>query len=150
MVAQTDYNPKYCSEVYKIMAGGCSETKAIAILDVSRSTFYRWKKEHPEFADACDRGKVQFDAHVEDLGVHGMMKTMDIDYQFYRDLAKYRNGWTDKPIQGSITNNTQINIDQINVLNDMSNDEVLAYIKSQVEQHPELQHVIEGEIVSGE
>ena len=131
------------------MAGGCSETKAIAILDVSRSTFYRWKKEHPEFAEACDKGKVQFDAHVEDIGVHGMMKTMDIDYQFYRDLAKYRNGWTDKTGPG-ITHNTQINIDQMNVLNNQSNEELLMYIKDQMEKHPELQHIIEGEIVSRE
>lgn len=146
MAAQSDYDPKYCAEVYKIMAGGCSETKAIALLGTSRSTFYRWKKEHPDFAEACDRGKVQFDAHVEDLGVHGMMKTMDIDYQFYRDLAKYRNGWTDKPAQG-ITNNTQINIDQMNVLNNQSNEELVMFIKSQIEQHPELQQIIEGEII---
>lgn len=148
MAAQSDYDPKYCAEVYKIMAGGASETKAIAILDKSRSTFYRWKKEHPEFAEACERGKVQFDAHHEDLGVQGMMKTMDIDYQFWRDLGKYRNGWTDKTAPG-ITNNTQINIDQMNVLNDMSNDELLTLIKSQIEQNPELQHIIEGEVVSG-
>jgi|SRR5690349_1809355 len=148
MAYQSDYNPKYCAEVYKIMAGGCSETKAMAILDVSRSTFYRWKKEHPEFAEACDKGRVQFDAHIEDIGVHGMMKTKDIDFQFYKELAKYRNGWTDKTNQAAITNNTQINIDQLNVLNDMSNEEVLIYIKSQMEKHPELAHIIEGEIVS--
>lgn len=130
------------------MAGGSSETKAIALLGTARSTFYRWKKEHPEFAEACDKGKVVFDAHHEDLGVQGMMKTMDIDYQFWRDLGKYRNGWTDKTTTG-ITNNTQINIDQMNVLNDQSNEELLAFIRSQLEQNPELQHIIEGEIVSG-
>lgn len=149
MAAKSDYKPSYCAEVYKIMAGGCSETKAMALLDVSRSTFYRWKKEHPEFADACDKGKVQFDAHHEDLGVQGMMKKRDIDYQFWRDLGKYRNGWTDKPMimgPGS-TYNTQINIDQMNVLNDQSNEELLMYIKAQMEKHPELQHVIEGEII---
>lgn len=129
------------------MAGGSSETKAIALLGTARSTFYRWKKEHPEFAEACDKGKVVFDAHHEDLGVQGMMKTMDIDYQFWRDLGKYRNGWTDKTATG-ITNNTQINIDQMNVLNDQSNEELLAFIRSQLEQNPELQYIIEGEIVS--
>lgn len=146
MAAPSDYDPKYCVEVYKYMAGGMSETQAIAALGKSRSTFYRWKKEHPEFAEALDKGKVQFDARHEELGVQGMMKTMDIEYQFWRDLGKYRNGWTDKT-NASVTHNTQINIDQVNVLNDMSNDEVLAYIKSQMEKHPELQHIIEGEIV---
>jgi len=147
LAAQSEYKPEYCAEVYKIMAGGSSETKAIALLGTARSTFYRWKKEHPEFAEACDKGKVVFDAHHEDLGVQGMMKTMDIDYQFWRDLGKYRNGWTDKTATG-ITNNTQINIDQMNVLNDQSNEELLAFIRSQLEQNPELQYIIEGEIVS--
>ena len=128
------------------MAAGMSETQAIAALGTSRSTFYRWKKEHPEFEEAVDRGKVLFDAHHEELGVQGMMKTMDIDYQFWRDLGKYRNGWTDKSATG-VTNNTQINIDQMNVLNEQSNEELLMFIKSQLEQHPELSHIIEGEIV---
>lgn len=129
------------------MCAGLSETQAIAALDTSRSTFYRWKKEYPDFKEACDKGRVQFDAKHEELGVQGMMKTMDIEYQFWRDLGKYRNGWTDKTAPG-ITNNTQINIDQVNVLNDQSNEELLIYIKSQMEKHPELQHIIEGEIVS--
>lgn len=148
MVAKSDYKPEYCATVYKLMSAGLSETQAIAQLDTSRSTFYRWKKEYPEFKEACDAGKVQFDARHEELGVQGMMKTMDIDYQFWRDLGKYRNGWTDKTAQGAITNNTQINIDQMNVLNDQSNEELLLYIKSQLEKHPELAHIIEGEVVS--
>lgn len=146
MSANTDYSSKCCTDVYKFMSGGMSETQAIAALGTSRSTFYRWKKEHPEFAEAVDRGKVVFDAHHEELGVHGMMKTMDIDYQFWRDLGKFRNGWTEKTNQASVTNNTQINIDQMNVLNDQSNEELIMFIKSQLEKHPELQHIIEGEV----
>jgi transposase-like protein len=146
MVAKLDYDPKYCVEVYKYMSGGMSETQAIAALGHSRSTFYRWKKEYPEFKEALDKGKVQFDARHEELGVQGMMKTMDIDYQFWRDLGKYRNGWTEKST-GGITNNTQINIDQMNVLNEQSNDELLAYIKIQMENHPELTRIIEGEVI---
>lgn len=142
MAAPTDYKPAFCAEVYKFASAGLSETKIIAQLDVSRSTFYRWKKEHPEFKDAVERGAVKFDARHEELGEQGMLKTMDIDYQFWRDLGKYRNGWTDKVTSG-VTNNTQINIDQMNVLNEQSNEELLAFIKSQMEKHPELTQVIE-------
>lgn len=148
MAAQSDYDQKYCAEVYKYMSAGFSETQAIASLGTSRSTFYRWKKEYPDFKEACDKGKVQFDAKHEELGVQGMMKTIDIDYQFWRDLGKYRNGWTEKANASVTTHNTQINIDQMNVLNDQSNEELLLYIKSQMEKHPELQHIIEGELVN--
>ena len=135
----TKYEPKVCADVYKFMSAGFSETQAMAQLGVSRGTFYRWKKEFPEFKEAVDRGSVQFDAKHEELGIQGMMKTMDIDYQFWRDLGKYRNGWTEKTSAGT----TNINIDQMNVLNNQTNEELLLYIKSQMENNPELHRIIE-------
>ena len=38
----------------------------------------------------------------------------------------------------------------MNVLNEQTNEELLMYIKSQMEKHPELSNVIEGEIVEQE
>lgn len=137
----SEYKPELCATAYKFMSAGLSETQTIAQLDVSRATFYKWKKEHPEFKEAVERGAVKFDAQHEDLGVKGMMKAMDIDYQFWRDLGKYRNGWSEKP--STATTNTQINIDTMNVLNDMSNEELLALIKDKMSEHPELGRIIE-------
>ncbi len=123
------------------MAAGLSDTQVMSQWGVSRSTFYRWMKEVPELKDAHERGRVAFDAIHEDLGVQGMMKTTDIDYQFWRDLGKFRHGWKDTA--GGGTSNTQINIDTMNVLNEQTNEELLAYIKSQMERHPELNHIID-------
>ena len=44
------------------------------------------------------------------------------------------------------TTNTQINIDTMNVLNEQTNEELLAYIKSQMERLPELGNIIDVEI----
>lgn len=123
------------------MAAGLSDTEVMAQWGISRSTFYRWLKEIPELKEAHEIGKTMFDAIHEDLGRQGMLKTADIDYQFWRDLGKYRHGWADKPSVS--TSNTQINIDTMNVLNEQTNEELLAYIKSQMERHPELINVIE-------
>lgn len=142
----TKYESNRCVELTKKMAAGLSDTEVIAQWGISRSTFYRWIKEHPELKEAHETGKVMFDAIHEDLGRQGMLKQMDIDYQFWRDLGKFRHGWTDKSAAGT-TNNTQINIDNVNVLNEQTNEELLMYIKSQMEQNPELLEVIEGEIV---
>ena len=125
------------------MAAGLSDTEVMAQWGISRSTFYRWLKEIPELKEAHEIGKVMFDSIHEDLGRQGMLKTADIDYQFWRDLGKYRHGWADK--QSVSTSNTQINIDTMNVLNEQTNEELLAYIKSQMERHPELIKVIEQE-----
>lgn len=134
------YDPKYCVDIAKKMAAGLSDTEVMAQWGISRGAFYRWLKEYPDLKEAHDTGKVMFDAIHEDLGRQGMMKTTDIDYQFWRDLGKYRHGWTDKALGG--TTNT-INIDTMNVLNNQTNEELLCYIKSQMEATPELARIIE-------
>lgn len=136
------YEPKHCVDIYKKMAAGWSDTKVMAEWGISRSTFYRWLKEVPELKEAHEKGKVAFDAIHEDLGVQGMLGE-NIKYEFWRDLGKYRNGWKDN----TNTSNTQINIDTMNVLNEQTNEELLAYIKSQMEKIPELGHIIEGELI---
>ena len=139
------YEQKHCVELYKKMAAGLSDTEVMSQWGISRATFYRWLKEVPELKEAHERGKVAFDAIHEDLGRQGMLKQTDVDYQFWRDLGKYRHGWADK--QSAATQNTQINIDTMNVLNEQTNEELLMFIKSQMEKHPELGNIIEGEIV---
>lgn len=128
-------------DLTKKMAAGMSDTEVMAHWGISRGTFYHWIKEYPELKEAHDTGKVMFDAIHEDLGRQGMLKTLDIDYQFWRDLGKFRHGWSDKP--STSTMNTQINIDTMNVLNEQTNEELLCYIKSQMESHPELHRIIE-------
>lgn len=138
-LGQTQYSPKLCAEVAKLMAAGFSDTQVFAQWNISKDTFYRWKREHEDFKEACDIGKAKFDAKHEELGVLGMMKAADIDYQFWRDLGKFRNGWTEKAPAGS-THNTQINIDKMNILHQQSNAELLEYIKDNLD-------IIEGELV---
>jgi hypothetical protein len=140
----TKYDPQHCVELYKKMAAGLSDTEVMAQWGISRSTFYRWIKEVPELKEAHERGKVAFDAIHEDLGRQGMLKQTDVDYQFWRDLGKYRHGWAERT---GTTNNTQINIDNMNILNEQTNEELLMYIKSQMEKHPELSNIVEGEII---
>lgn len=140
-----DYSAAHCVDLYKKMAAGLSDTQVMASWGKSRGTFYRWLKENPALKEAHETGKVMFDAIHEDIGVQGMLKQSDVDYQFWRDLGKYRNGWAEKP--SAATTNTQINIDTMNVLNEQTNEELLLFIKSQMEKHPELSKIIEGEII---
>ncbi len=135
------YFKSFPLDLTKKMASGMSDTEVMAAWGISRGTFYTWLKEHTDLKEAHDMGKVMFDAIHEDLGRQGMLKLADIDYQFWRDLGKFRHGWSDKP--STATTNTQINIDTMNVLNQQTNEELLCYIKSQMESHPELHRIIE-------
>lgn len=137
------YSKSHATDLTKKMASGMSDTEVMALWGVSRGTFYKWMQKYPELKEAHEVGKVMFDAIHEDLGRQGMLKLTDIDYQFWRDLGKYRHGWSEKP--STATTNTQINIESMNILNQQSNEELLHYIKSQMESHPELHGVIEHE-----
>ena len=133
---KTAYSDKLATNLTKLMAAGFSDVQVIAEWGISKDTFYRWLRTHEELKEAHGIGKVMFDSVHESLGVEGMLRTRDIDYQFWRDLGKYRNGWADKPTQG----HTQINIDNINVLQQQSNEELIEYIKDNLE-------AIEGELI---
>lgn len=133
------YKPNYPAEIFKCMAAGQTDTEVFAKWEISKATFYRWLKEIPELKEAKEIGEAQFEAFLDQKGRAGMMKTEDIDYQFWKDLNKYKRGWSEK----TLAQNTQINIENMNVLNQQTNDELLAYIKSQMDQNPELKQIID-------
>lgn len=138
------YHSKYCAAITKYMSAGLTDTEVMSKWDISRATFYRWKKEHPEFAEAADRGKVRYDAYQDDLGRKAMLKEIELEYPYWRDLNRFHRGLgAATPTSSS---GTQINIDTMNVLNQQTNEELLIYIKSKLEEMPELVNVIECQV----
>ena len=142
-MSEDKYNSSYCTDITKKMAAGLTDVEVIAQWPISYSTFYRWKKEHPELKEAADIGKTMYDANMLSLGKQGMLKERDLDYRYWKDLSRQVKGLEDPKIGN--TNNTQINIDTMNVLNEQTNEELLMYIKSKMEEMPELLNVIEHE-----
>ncbi|MCI5150790.1 MAG: terminase, partial [Candidatus Electrothrix sp. MAN1_4] len=59
----TEYDPKLNKLVEGMFRGGATDNKVIEALGVARSTFYLWKQEHREFAEAVRRGKDYFDSN---------------------------------------------------------------------------------------
>jgi hypothetical protein len=51
------YNPVYCDEVIELSKDGASEDECALTIGVCPQTFENWKKEHPQFLDACTRAK---------------------------------------------------------------------------------------------
>jgi len=53
------YEDRYCDEVVAHMADGASLTSFAAEIDVARSTINEWMAAHPQFSEACARGKAK-------------------------------------------------------------------------------------------
>ena len=62
--APTKYKEEYNELVYKYCLLGCTDEEMSNLLDVSKSTFNLWKKEHLDFSDSVTRGKMIADANV--------------------------------------------------------------------------------------
>ena len=133
------YKPSYPADIFKCMAAGQTDTEVFAKWGISKATFYRWLKEIPDLKEAKEMGEVQYEAFLDQKGRAGMLKTEDIDPVFWKELCKYKLGRSEK----QLAQNTQINIENMNVLNQQTNDELLEYIKSQMDQNPELKNIID-------
>lgn len=52
----TLYDPKYCDEIVAFMQQGYSIGAFAGKILVNRMTLYRWRKDHPDFDEACTIG----------------------------------------------------------------------------------------------
>lgn len=60
----TDYREDYVAQVYKLCLLGATDPQIAAFFEVTKPTIQLWRKVHPDFADACRRGKSMADAEV--------------------------------------------------------------------------------------
>jgi len=61
---QKEYSETYAAQATKLMLLGLTEQDLATFFGVSRRMLARWKKDHPEFVDALNRGKRQADMEV--------------------------------------------------------------------------------------
>ncbi len=65
-----EYNPKYCEEVITHCTAGLSVTSFGGKLGISSKTLRKWKKDNPEFKEACDIAKAKSQLFHESQGVN--------------------------------------------------------------------------------
>ena len=58
------YSPERCKQVYRISLLGHTEKVIAGAMLISYQTFMSWKRDHPEFAEALNDGRVEADSHV--------------------------------------------------------------------------------------
>jgi hypothetical protein len=57
----TDYNAQIAKKIYKMLLAMVPVVKICSILEISEDTFYRWKREIPEFSELCYKGTYGID-----------------------------------------------------------------------------------------
>lgn len=72
------YNETFPAKVLKLAEKGLSDREISKQLGIATSTFYEYKKEHPEFSDALKKGKEPIDNDVENAL---LKKALGYDYE---------------------------------------------------------------------
>lgn len=115
------------------MAEGALDCEIAAKWDISRDTFYRWKREYPEFKEAHEKGLVKCEAWWLKNARAMLSGELTGKHSFNAFIAIVNNkfGWKDKE---SVVTNNQINISNINVLQTKSPTELLEFIHDKIEE----------------
>jgi len=132
------YYPERCVELLALMKNGAKDSEIYAKWGISKVTFYEWLRSHEELKQAHEVGLELCEAKWEELGKQGMLKESDIDFKFWIAFMNRKFGWH-RDSAGSNTQNTQINIGNINVLEGHSKDELITYIQDQLKNLPEIE-----------
>jgi hypothetical protein len=123
----SEYTHELCVELLSLMSEGKKDCEIYAKWGITRDTFYRWKREHPEFKITHERGLELCESYWEDIGRKGMLKEKNIDFKFWIAFMNRKFGWSN-PDKGSTTHNTQINIGNVNILEDSTKDQLIDFI----------------------
>ncbi len=130
-------DPKYdkvnCDALIKVMRAGGSVASVCVALDICKSTFYNWLKDYPEFNTAYERGKVGYEAFLEELitlGASGRLPHFNATAAL--GLANNKLGWTRGPGQGGDTN---ISIGNMNVLQSLPDTEFKRLLEDKMKQY---------------
>jgi hypothetical protein len=61
----TLYKPEYAEQARKLCRLGATDSQVADFFEIGTTTFYRWRQDHPDFAEAVTEGKQICDNQVE-------------------------------------------------------------------------------------
>ena len=126
------YSPDMCNELVALMEKGWTNTRICAKWSISRDTFYRWLKEKDDFKAAFDEGIEKAEAWWEEIGISGMLGQLPkFNATLYLATMNNKFGWS-RDSKGGKTQNTQINIENMNVVKDLSDSELQTRIETKL------------------
>lgn len=139
--APTKYTPDMCDKIIEVAAqGGHITEMRLAIGAYSKETWYRWKEEHPEFAEATELAELISLVWWERRGREGISEK-NFNATVYAMIMnnKHKNEYS----RNTGSNNTEITINTVN----LSPEQIEQKIAQKLEKLRTLGITWEAEIV---
>lgn len=126
-----DYCPAMCDMVLEFMSEGASVVECARHLKVCRDTIYDWMKKHPDFAKAVKTGRDWSEArNAEIIRMIALGQIPKANMEAYKMYMRNTTDWDKNVNTAGVVNQTMNigNINQVNVLQDKSQEELIEYI----------------------
>jgi len=137
------YDPtKHPIELVSMMEQGMLDCEVYASWDISKDTFYAWKREHGDFKEAYDRGLSKCEAYYARRARECWQAGDDKGFKYFISIMNNKFGWGKEE---SSKGNTY-NINNMQVIN--SREEYLRLVETVQEQTKEL-NLIELKVDDG-
>lgn len=125
----TVYKDTMPTELIRMMAQGMLDCEIYAEWSISKETFYVWLREKPEFKEAYDIGLPKCEAWWTAYGRQAMIDGNDKGFKHWIAVMNNKHKWAGDR-SNAPTNNIQIG--NINVLNNKSDQELIEFIQSKM------------------
>lgn len=118
------YDPSMCQIILNVAEQGGhvpAMMKAIGIL--SKDTFYRWLREHPEFNEAYEASKVASQAFYEEILLAGAIGKIK-NFNFNALAMTMNNKFGEEYKRNATGSTTEINVGSINSIEHLDSKEL--------------------------
>ena len=99
-MADTKYDESFPERAMDFAAVGLTDRQIAHKMDISRSSFYSYKQQHPEFAEAIEWGRELVDSRVENSLLHLAMGDYTITTNVTTNTTTFSSGTTTQTITG--------------------------------------------------
>lgn len=139
MSRPSKYQESYPEELIKLMEQGSLDCEIFAHWGISKDTFYRWLNEYDDLKEAHAQGMAKCEAWWASKMRQSFMERDDKGFKYCIAIMNNKFNWEKGSKVGEgTTNTTNININQMNVLQNKSRNDLLDYIKTMVNKHSDI------------
>lgn len=129
-VTESEYVPSYPERLLEMMAEGKLDCEIYAELGVCKDTFYVWLRTHSNFKTAHDLGMPRCEAWWTQRMRECWLRGDEKGFKYCIAIMNNKFGWGKEDAQ--MRGNTQINIGNVNVLNNQSEQELIQQIHAKL------------------
>lgn len=104
-VEESAYTKSHPQKLVEYMSEGMLDTKICALFNISRDTFYRWRREFPEFETAYQLGFPKCESWWTDEMIKCWKSKDEKGFKYCISIMNNKFGWKDK---GEVTHNVNI------------------------------------------